>query len=207
MYSKTGTPHATPLSQTLPEAKFGEHHCGIVEAPPDAVWQALQQLRWTDLTIGRPLIAVRGLNTPLHRDRLLETFTLRAGAALVADAPHSTTLAMVGKPWSLIPQHVRVETLDAVERFTEPGWLKYGMEWLLHPLPGRRTLVETRTLCEATDASARRAFRLYWTLIRAFSGALRLDIIAALRRSTAHPNADPCVTAEVPVQAAGRGGR
>lgn len=182
MSSKTGPAPTTPLWHTLPNAQFAEHHCGIVDAPIETVWRSLHALRWTDLTIGRPLVALRGLNAPLHQDRMLETFTRRAGAVLVNDRPHSTMLVMIGKPWSPIPQHIQLNSVAELESFRRPGWLKYGMEWELQPLADGRTVVETRTLCEATDPVARRRFRLYWSIIRAGSGAIRLDIISTLRR-------------------------
>jgi hypothetical protein len=50
-------------------------------------------------------------------------------------------------------------------------------------LPGGRTFVETATLCEATDAVARRRFAVYWKGIRVFSGLIRRDILAALDRT------------------------
>lgn len=68
------------------------------------------------------------------------------------------------------PQKRDAISIEHVRAFTEPGWLKYGMEWVLHPLDDGRTLVETRTLSEPTDASARRRFTAYWTLIRVGSG-------------------------------------
>jgi hypothetical protein len=59
------------------------------------------------------------------------------------------------------------------------------MEWVLTALPGDRTLVETATICEATDARAQRRFSVYWTVIRPFSGLIRRDIMRRLE----HPPA------------------
>lgn len=142
-------------------------------------------LRWADLRLARPMTALRGLGLAKPSESIVNTFTTRAGAVLAANPPAAVVLAMVGKPWSPIPQHAEVATMDDVSTFSEPGWLKYGMEWAIHPLADGRTLVETRTLCEATDSSARRRFRLYWLVIRAGSHAVRLDMIGALRRLTA----------------------
>jgi len=75
-----------------------------------------------------------------------------------------------------------VTSLEQLRAFDDGGWLKYGMEWVLSPVAGERTLVETVTLCEATDPAARRRFGAYWGLIRPFSGLVRRDILAALAR-------------------------
>lgn len=185
MKTKTVTTVRSPLAEVLPGSQFGEAHSGIVDAGSDRVWEALHALHWTDLRLGWPLMAVRGLGAPAARDTVFETFTRRAGAAYVEEPPTVAWLAMIGKPWKPVPESVEVATIEEMRAYAEPGWLKYGMEWLLHDLGDGRTLVETRTLCEATDSGARRAFRAYWTLIRPFSGVIRLDMIAALRRLTA----------------------
>lgn len=182
MYSKTLDDETVSLARVLPGHQFGEHHSGIVDAPQAVVWTALQQLRWTDLRVGRPLMTIRGLGGRVLRDQVFETFTDRAGALVVAEPPRTVLLAMVGKPWSLVPQSMPMASLEELRSFADPGWLKYGMEWVLHPLLERRTLVETRTLCQATDPSARRRFGLYWLVIRGASGAIRRDMISALRR-------------------------
>lgn len=72
-------------------------------------------------------------------------------------------------------------TMCEVRDFQEPGWLKYGMEWTLTEPSGGRTRLETRTLCEPTDRSARLAFGFYWSLIRPGSAAIRREILAAVR--------------------------
>lgn len=185
MQTKTEPAGIPTLATVMPGHQFGEHHSGIVEAPPTVVWEALQRMRWTDLRVTRPLMALRGLGGKVLRDRVIETFTDRAGAVLAEEAPRALLLVMVGKPWSLVPQRIQMDSFDEVKDFSRPGWLKYGMEWALHPLAEDRTLVETRTLCEATDQSARRRFGSYWVGIRWASGLVRLDMISALRRLSA----------------------
>lgn len=184
MKTKTVTAPRTPLVTALPGHQFDEHHSGIVDAPSATVWDALLGLRWADLRLTRPMTALRGLGLNTPGETIIATFAQRRGAVRAQDAPTNLTIAMVGKPWSPTPQHAKVATLDDVRAFDEPGWLKYGMEWALHPLADGRTLVETRTLCEATDTSARRRFGLYWLIVRAGSHAVRLDMIRALRRLT-----------------------
>lgn len=184
MTSKTTTVTGNRLGQVLSGYQWGEHHSGIVDASVDQVWVAVHQLRWSDLGWLRPVVALRGITAMVGADTpMLQTFTSH-GAVAHEEPPSMTMFALVGKPWSVVPQSRRVDTLDQVQAFDEPGWLKYGMEWVLHPLPDGRTVVETRTLCEATDRSAERMFRLYWTLIRGFSGLLRREMIAALGRRT-----------------------
>ncbi|MDO5494551.1 MAG: hypothetical protein Q4G64_02410 [bacterium] len=176
------SPAASPLSRLLPRARFSEHHHGIIDAPPESVWDAVMAVRWQDLRIGRVLMLARGLGFSGRLERpWIDLF--RPVAMVEEGRPEFVYFAMVGKPWSPVPQSATPDSLEELQNFEEPGWLKYGMEWILTPLEGGRTLLETRTLCQPTDAAAHRKFRAYWTLIRPGSGLIRREIIGAVRRS------------------------
>lgn len=167
------------LSSALNDPAFGEHHHDVVDAPIDTVWHALTTTTWSDLHMLRALWRIRSpRGGPLLGSSFLST--LSSHAVTAEDPPHSTLFALVGKPWSPVPRFVPLTTLDEVPAYREPGWLKYGMEWRLTPLEGDRTLLETRTLCQPTDARARRVFACYWTLIRVGSGLIRRDMIATV---------------------------
>jgi hypothetical protein len=60
---------------------------------------------------------------------------------------------------------------------------------VLSPVAGGRTLVETTTLCEATDDVARRRFAAYWLVVRPFSGLVRRDLLHVLARAVRDPAA------------------
>lgn len=184
-YLKLGT----PLGRALAGAQFSEHHARVVDAEPERVWQALHDLRWRDLRLTMPLMAIRtgGRLSGAGLDRRMVDPPSPA-APLFEDAPRLSTSGMIGRPWTLRPTiEPSVADLDALREFREANWLKFGMEWVLSPVAGGRTLVETTTLCEATDGGAYRRFAPYWALIRAFSGLIRRDILAALARAVARP--------------------
>ncbi|GAB3624061.1 hypothetical protein GCM10027418_21450 [Mariniluteicoccus endophyticus] len=189
MTTRTSSLKRRRLASALPGAQFSEHHHRIVDAPVDACWDALHSVRWSDLTFTRPLFGVRAFGrtkgTPLDLDRRLVE-PPSPGAPIHQDPPHYSTSATVGKPWTPTGVHVDVHDLDEVAAYAEPGWLKYGMDWTFTDLGDGRTLVETATLCEATDRGARTRFRAYWTIIRPFSGLIRIDILAALARRAEH---------------------
>jgi len=65
--------------------------------------------------------------------------------------------------------------------FNSPGYAKAVMSFEIAPDgAGSRLLTETRV--QATDAAARRSFRLYWLVIRAGSGLIRRSILRAVKR-------------------------
>lgn len=172
------------LAQALPGAEFTEHHDVVVEATPERVWTALRATRWSDLRVTLPLMAIRGLGPRVPEG---ETGLLigPGGPTPVVHLQEGcrATGVSVAQPWRARPERgPRMTSLAAVKAFAEPGWLKMGMEFELHPLPGGRTRLSTVTLCEPTDEVARARFARYWRAIRPFSGLIRMDMLRAVRR-------------------------
>ncbi len=173
----------TTLSKALPAAEFVEHHHRIVGLPPEIVWEGLNRTRWSDLYWSMSFFAVRGLLSPRAVRAREELLLVADGPVrpLYATPPWEFVGARVARPWQRRPERgPYLGDLDAFTAFSEPGWLKYGMDFRLAPLPGGRTRLETSTLCEPTDAVARRKFAPYWRAIRPFSGLIRRDMLRAV---------------------------
>ena len=165
------------LDDVLPAPHFSERHACLIAAPPQAVWDALRDLRLGDLALSRTLIAVRGLpmrlagNAPRgHRSgRVLEDGPLPPPAA---SPPRAALTGGYDGP-----------ALDAraLRDFHEPGWTKAAFDFVLTPQDGG-TRLATETRVTATDARTRVIFGLYWAAIRAGSGLIRRDLLRAVRR-------------------------
>lgn len=150
-----------------------------MDSPVEDVWTALHSLRWADLSTAKPFLLARGVGVAgLMGTACLDMFMLNGASR--ESAPHRFTVVMVGKPWLPQPASESMATLQECRDFSKPGWLKYGMDWVLTELADGRTLVETTTLCEATDKAARVKFSMYWALIRGFSGLVRRDMLASI---------------------------
>jgi hypothetical protein len=94
------------------------------------------------------------------------------------------------RPWRLFGGQ-EPPKLDApgLRVFTEPGWVKVGMDFVLQP-DGAGTRLHTETRVAATDTRTRVLFAGYWLLIRAGSGLIRRDILRAVAQRAvlrAHP--------------------
>jgi hypothetical protein len=175
----------------MPGAQFSEWHSRTLPGSPEQVWDALHRLRVRDLRTSVPLLWLRGMGTWANSDRLLLDPPSPA-APIHEEPPRTCTSGMISRPWHIRPTFgPEVRDLDQLRAFDDPGWLKFGMEWLLTPVPGGRTVVETSTVCEATDESARRRFTGYWIVIRPFSGVIRLDMLAALERGLRRSEPSP----------------
>jgi hypothetical protein len=69
----------------------------------------------------------------------------------------------------------------ALRAWSQPGWIKVGMEFRLQSTPVG-TLLRTETRMLATDPRTRRAFATYWFFIRASSGAIRREVLRIVAR-------------------------
>ncbi|WP_340537087.1 hypothetical protein [Nocardioides sp. GXZ039] len=172
------------LPEALPRAEFSESHTRLIQAPPERVWEALWETNWSDLGPTRLFMAVRGLG--LRRDaRAMRGGVLAHGPVRLvrAEPPHYAAGVRVARPWQPRPTPgPDLESLDDLRDYSEPGWLKFGMDFWLVPTPEGDTLLTTRTLCEPTDAGAGRRFRPYWLVVRPFSGLIRRDLLRTLAR-------------------------
>ena len=154
----------------------------MVDAPPEQVWVALATVQWSDLRLTAPLMLIRSLGRTRggFDRRLLDQGPVRL---LHADPPRYAAAAAIGRPWQLRPERgPEALSLSDVLTFDDPGWLKYGMDFTLTPKSRDRTRVTTTTLCQPTDAYARRRFAPYWRLIRPFSGLVRREMLSAVAR-------------------------
>ena len=172
------------LGEALPHAEFTEHHDLVVEAPPPVVWDALRATRWSDLRVSLPLLAVRGLGLRVpDDDRGLLVGPGGPTPLVLLDEPRYAVGASVAQPWRARPElGPGISSLEDLAAFDRPDWLRMGMDFTLHPLPGDRTRLATSTLCEPTDATAARHFARYWRIIRPFSGLIRMDMLRAVAR-------------------------
>ena len=139
-------------------------------------------MTWSDLRLGRLLLSLRGFGLVGSALRRPIVTPPSPAAPIHEEPPTYSTSGMIGKPWLPVPASRPVASLDDLAAFTEPGWLKYGMEWRFTGTEDGRTLVETATLCQATSRSSQAFFSAYWTLIRAGSGLIRREMLQALGR-------------------------
>lgn len=170
----------TPLEHTIPVYHFHEQHSRWIDASPTQVWQALTTLSLDQLTLTRPLIALRHLGTHApSSDRPL--FTDGPLSMLETTAPTYAVGGAIARPWRRHPERRDIATLSEFARFDEPGWTKYLTDFHLEPRDGGVQLT-TETRGYSTNEWARRRFTLYWALIRMGSGLVRRDMLATVSR-------------------------
>lgn len=174
------------LDDVVPMAEHVTRQSRVIDAPPSVVWEELHRLHLSSLPVSLLLSSVRALPVLLlgrgrrrgGPDRtFLDVVPL---PILSSDPPSHVVFGGVLQAWRLFGGE-RPPVLDAagVREWSEPGWVKIGMEFALTPaLGGTRLSCETRVV--ATDPGTRRRFGRYWLVVRPGSSAIRWELLTAV---------------------------
>jgi hypothetical protein len=165
------------LHQALPDFEFEEVHSTVINATPEQVYDLLLTLDFRRSAIIRALFFLRsggGLATSLQK--------LGGAGFLVLDQqrPRSILLGIAGRFWRPSGSLVRFRTPEEFVSYCGTGHCKAIWAFMFKQERGG-TIVTTVTRIHCVDAIARRRFRIYWLLIRPFSGLVRREILRLLR--------------------------
>jgi hypothetical protein len=173
------------LDDVVPVADHVTTQSRVIDAPPSIVWEELHRLQLTSMPVSLLLSAVRALPVLVAgrgrrrgRDRtFLDVVPI---PILASDPPSHVVFGGPIQAWRLFGGKKAPE-LDAagVRDWSEPGWVKVGMEFrLTRAVGGTRLSCETRVV--ATDPSTRRRFARYWLVVRPGSSAIRWELLTAV---------------------------
>ena len=174
------------LEEFAPAYQFNEVHRIRIRAPRIRIYRALKEVTAAEITLFRTLTWIRRfwragpegiLNAPSH-EPLLEVAT-RTGFLLLADDPEELVIGTI----VIAPAGVkRPATPKQFKELVAPGVAKAVMNFRIEDADDDAWLVSTETRVHATDASARRRFARYWTVIRPGSGFIRRMWLRAIKR-------------------------
>lgn len=156
-----------------------ERHALTIAAPPAVVYSALSRVDFACSGPIRWLLRVRGLGA---RGRLTLGDVTRRGFVLLAERPGAEmAFGIAGRFWT--PSGGRV-TLDAdgFGRFERAGYAKAVWDFRVADAARGSTRLTTETRIRCVDATARRRFRVYWAVVRPFSGLIRMLMLRAVAR-------------------------
>ena len=175
------------IDELMPRFDEVERHARLVQAAPADVYAALRRVDLRRSGIVRALLFLRGVPAVLaRRDRPAGPLTLetmrRRGFVLLGERPGTElALGLVGRFWTATGQILRLDA-EGVRTFDEPGYAKAVWDFRLAAQPDGTTRLSTETRVRCLDAPSRRRFRLYWRVIRPFSGLIRLALLRAVAR-------------------------
>jgi hypothetical protein len=181
------------IEQFMPRFDAVERHALTVPAPPAVVYAALWRADLGASPVVRLLMTLRGLPggqrphpgqaaPPLTLERAIATRFMLLGQR----APHEVALGAIGRFWTPASKPIRVDVQE-FRRFETPGYAKAVWDFTLTPIGDGATRLATETRVWSADAASRRRFRLYWLLIRPFSGLMRRLMLRAIAREATHP--------------------
>jgi hypothetical protein len=175
------------LEEFAPLHQFNEVHRIRIRAPRIRIYRSIKEVTAGEITLFRALTWIRRLgragpesilNAPSH-ELLLEVAT-RTGFLLLADEPERELVFGIVL---FAPGGVkRPVTPEQFKGLVAPGVAKAVMNFSIEDAGGGARLVSTETRVHATDASARRRFATYWTVIRPGSGFIRRMWLRAIKR-------------------------
>ncbi len=177
----------TRLEEFAPEYQFNEVHRIRIRAPRIRIYRAFREVTAGEITLFRTLTWIRrfgradpeGILDAPSDEPLLEV-AMRTGFLLLADDPERELV--LGTVVIAPRGETRPATPKQFKELVAPGVAKAVMNFRIDDADDGAWLVSTETRVHATDASARRRFARYWTVIRPGSGFIRRMWLRAIRR-------------------------
>ena len=161
------------LDRLMPHCDFFERHAITIRATPERVYETCRTSHLARSRVVKLLLAMRGMKSGRQQ------FPPPGFALLADDPPREYVLGIEGPFWN---PRCKLREVNA-ETFTSPvsGNVARGAwNFLIEPDGAvTRLSTETRVLC--SDES-RWKFRLYWMLIRPFSGLIRIMMLRTIRK-------------------------
>ena len=166
------------LDRVLPISDATASHQTIVEAPPEAVWAALQELDLAEVVRNshgaRALIAVRAVPMRLV-DRLrgrpaqpppahLRMVEARPWVVLGEEEPHQLVVGAIGRFWGPGVEWLDIEPAEFAA-FDRPAYGKIAWAFTVLPYGERRSVLIDECRTRVTDPASRDRFRKYWKLV------------------------------------------
>ena len=168
-----------PLDHFLPGYEFSERHSLAIDAPAARIDEALRAISMCDIPVARTLWRIRRLGRPYGDSRKPFVGGELPGVVLEDVPGEGIVLGLTGQFWRLLGERDRDRPRTAAEfrAFTRADTCKAVVDFRIGP-----SSLSTETRVHVADPAARRKFRLYWFVIRPFSGLIRILLLRAARR-------------------------
>jgi hypothetical protein len=168
-----------PLDDFLPVYEFSERHRLRIDAPRERIDDAVRQVSLTEIPVARLLWWVRRLGRPYGQPtRPFVDGALERSVLLEDVHGEGLVVGLTGEFWRL-----RGGSSGSRPRTAEE-FLAYSGNDAMAVIDFRvgERLLSTETRVHVPDPALRRKFHRYWTLIRPFSGLIRILLLRAARQ-------------------------
>lgn len=165
------------IDEFLPDFDVIEKHETKVCAKASDVFLATNLADFGESWIIRTLFFMRGLPT---REITLRRLSEGAFEILGEKLNDELLLGLIGQPWRPTGGLKKFDAAD-FKGFEETGFAKMAWNFAVKETEGQ-ALLSTETRIKCLDPNSRRKFGLYWTFIGPFSGLIRKEMLAAIKR-------------------------
>ena len=169
---------STLVHEWLPTYDIHTEHRAVVRAPNLPTYEVASALDLSSSWITRTLFRIRGLPAAALRREGLKALRFKL---LSEEPPRGYVLGIIGKFWTLSGHLVDYEP-TAFRDFDEAGFARAAWSFEVTALDEKSCELRTVTRIACTDDESRRRFLRYWRVIGPFSGVIRREALAAVRR-------------------------
>lgn len=171
------------LNSLLPEYQFSEHHTTVVLGKPEQVFASVEDMDLSDSSIARILMRLWRIPAKLVIKNVSDrNMSVSDFIPLIKTPPTDLIRGMIGGNNS--PKDKSAVDADAFRAFDQSGCIKLAWAFWLTDLGDDRVRVDTETRVLCTDKKTLRGFRVYWLIIRPWSGLIRMRLLASIKRHT-----------------------
>ena len=182
------------IDDLMPTFDVSERHHALALAPADQTYEAARRVDLARSRVVRALLAARGIpglvrarRRPPPRTMTVDDL-IAAGFVWLGEEPgREFVLGLVGTFWKPSGGVRRVEPREFAA-FDEPGQAKGVWNFRVIPDGDERTFVSTETRVRVPDDPSRRKFLLYWAAVGPFSGIVRKQALALIKREAERPS-------------------
>ena len=171
--------------------QFSEFHNVHIDAPPEIVYQITCRLDLRQSFLIKTLFWLRGFygrarptDSSPGLEITLEDLTKKAGFILLDQIPNEEmVLARVGRFWRPSGGIITMPA-DQVKDFNQNGFAKAICNFGVQREENGGTILSTETRIQTYGNMAKVLFRMYWLIVRPFSGLIRILMLKEISRQS-----------------------
>jgi hypothetical protein len=174
------------LEELLPSFDVAAQYDILVQASPAETATALERSDFSQSWLTRVLLGLRTIGRRLPDDKIgtqVERLRRRGFVELAAVPQKEIVFGIVGRFWRLDSGIITGLSAEEVVAFHADGYAKAVWNFALVAESDRTTRVVTETRIQTFGRSARWKFRVYWLVVGPFSGLIKREILAIVKRN------------------------
>lgn len=179
------------LDYYLPQYHFVERHSITVDSTPEKVYEAFWQLDMAESKVIKSLLKMRGTYSLLFKGMSNKRPSLglsikdmiNSGFILLEEVKNKeVVMGFAGRFWQPSGGIVQYASAEEYIRSEKNGYCKSAWNFYIEQGIGDKLRMSTETRILCCGYSAKIPFSLYWTVIRPFSGWIRLEMLKMIKK-------------------------